>query len=94
MCDKNHLFTMSRFPLGVSWGTLSTLPNVYLFQFLPDSVPVRQSNFVVGSLQNLCSRLHQYMYQYGIYLTVKKSIENKLIKFAPNYGKIGRIGKC
>lgn len=49
-----------------------TLPNVSV---LPDSVPERQSNFSVDSLQNLCSRSHQYMYQYGIYLTVK-SIEN------------------
>lgn len=44
------------------------------FQFLPDSVAVRQSNSVVASLQNLCSRWHHYMYQYGIYLTAKKSI--------------------
>lgn len=78
MCDKNLFFTMSRFLLGLYFvGDNCQLCPMSLFQLLPDSALVRQSNFVVGSLQNLCSRSHQYMYQYGIYLTVKKSIENK-----------------
>lgn len=73
ICDKNNLFTMSGFLIGVYFvaDIVNFAQFLFLFQFLPDSVPVRQSNFVVGSLQNLCSRLHQYMYQYGIYLTVK-----------------------
>ena len=70
---------MSKFLLG--WYFVGDIVNfaqcICLFQFLPDSVPVRQSNFVMGSLQNLCSRSHQYMYQYDIYLTVKKSTKNE-----------------
>lgn len=77
--EKSHVMTMSQLDITSLFtihyfvgDILNFFQRLWLFQFLPDNVAVRQSNSVVDFVQNLCSRLLHYMYQHGIYLTVKK----------------------